>query len=88
MSTYIEWGIIFLNGLTFLLMGYDKRMAQLNKWRVRENLLLLLAVLGGSAGVWFGMKLFHHKTRHEKFSYGIPIIVSVHVLALLYFSLR
>lgn len=88
MIKFLEWGIILLNGVAFVLMGYDKRMAQLNKWRVREWLLLLLAVLGGSAGVWFGMKLFHHKTRHQSFAYGVPIIVAGQVLALLYFSLR
>ena len=41
--------------------------------------LLLLSVLGGSVGAWLGMYVWHHKTRHKKFKYCIPLILLVQV---------
>ncbi len=41
--------------------------------------LLLLAVLGGSVGAWLGMYVWHHKTRHMKFKYCIPLFLLVQV---------
>ncbi|MBS6195647.1 MAG: DUF1294 domain-containing protein [Clostridiales bacterium] len=57
------------------LFGLDKYRAVKNKWRIRESTLFLLALLGGSPGCLVGMYLFHHKTRHKKFTIGIPLIL-------------
>jgi uncharacterized membrane protein YsdA (DUF1294 family) len=84
----LESAILALNGLTLLVMGYDKRAAGKKMWRVPEALLLALAVCGGSAGIWFGMKFFRHKTQKPRFMYGIPLIVSVQAALLLFVSLR
>lgn len=86
MSVYIERLLIALNVLAFLLMVYDKLAAQSKKRRIPEKIFFLLAVPGGSAGVWLGMKLMQHKTRHNKFAYGIPLLVVVHVTLLLVLS--
>lgn len=86
MVTLIENSIILLNFLTFFVMGYDKKSAQANKWRIPEKMLFLLALIGGSAGVWFGMKLFRHKTKHASFVYGISLIVMIQVILLLVLS--
>lgn len=64
-----------LNVATFFTFGIDKWKAKKAKWRIREAALLLLAVLGGSIGAWLGMKVWHHKTLHKKFKYGIPAII-------------
>jgi uncharacterized membrane protein YsdA (DUF1294 family) len=80
--------IIALNVLAFLIMGYDKSAARKKRQRVPEKLLFLIAIIGGSAGVWLGMKSFRHKTQHTSFMYGIPLIIGVQVALLLYFSLR
>lgn len=84
----LEFFIIGLNILTFLLMGYDKRASRANMRRIPENLFFLLAAPGGSAGVWLGMKAFRHKTKHIRFVYGIPLLVVVHTALLLFFSMR
>ncbi|EEG78701.1 DUF1294 domain-containing protein [Dethiobacter alkaliphilus] len=84
----IEIFIIILNVVTLVLMGFDKHASRNKLWRIPEKLLLLLAIAGGSAGVWFGMKLFRHKTRHPRFMYGIPFIIALQVALLLFFSLR
>ena len=45
-------------------------------------------LLGGSAGAWLGMRVFHHKTLHKKFSIGIPAILIVQVILVSLLILR
>ena len=68
-----------INVVTFFVYGIDKWKAKHSKWRINETQLLALAVLGGSVGAWFGMKVFHHKTLHKKFRYGVPLILIAQV---------
>lgn len=56
-------------------MWWDKRCARLGAWRTPEKTLFLIAVVGGSLGVWAGMYLFRHKTKHMQFVIGIPVII-------------
>ena len=77
--------IAILNVITFFLYGIDKWKAKKNRWRIPESTLLLLAVLGGSIGAWLGMKIWHHKTMHKKFKYGVPLILVLQIGALFYF---
>ena len=81
-SSYFIVYLIILNVVTFLVYGLDKWKAKQRKWRIREASLLLLAVLGGSIGAWLGMKVWHHKTQHKKFKYGVPLILLVQILLL------
>lgn len=78
--------LMVINVATFLTYGIDKWKAKRAKWRIREAALLMLAVLGGSVGAWLGMKVWHHKTQHKKFKYGVPAIIVVQ-LALVAFLL-
>ena len=80
----IYTSIVILNVITFFLYGIDKWKAKKNRWRIPESILLLLAVLGGSIGAWMGMKIWHHKTMHKKFKYGIPLIMILQIGMLLY----
>ena len=66
-----------INVVTFSMYGIDKWKAKKSKWRIRETSLLGLAVLGGSIGAWLGMKVWHHKTQHKKFKYGVPAIIII-----------
>lgn len=72
--------IIGVNVITFVVYGIDKLKAKKGKWRVPEATLLLLAVVGGSVGAWCGVRVWHHKTMHAKFKYGIPLIMAVHAV--------
>ena len=74
-----------MNIVTFVLYGVDKLKAKRSKWRVSEATLLLFAVLGGSVGAWLGMKIWHHKTQHKKFKYGLPLIILIQIAAVVYF---
>ncbi len=63
-----------INAVVFVVYGIDKHKAKHAKWRISEATLLMLAIVGGSIGAWCGMKVWHHKTRHKKFKYGVPVI--------------
>ncbi|MCQ2111593.1 MAG: DUF1294 domain-containing protein [Bacteroidaceae bacterium] len=76
--------IIALNAVTFLVYGIDKLKARKNKWRIPESTLLLLAAFGGSIGAWLGMRVWHHKTMHRKFKYGVPLILFLQIALLVY----
>ena len=77
LHSYIAYYLLAINAVTFIVYGIDKYKAKKAKWRISEATLLLLAVLGGSIGAWMGMKVWHHKTMHKKFKYGIPAILLI-----------
>ena len=83
---YIFYYLITINAITFLIYGIDKLKAKKNKWRIPEFTLLFLAVIGGSIGAFLGMKVWHHKTMHKKFKYGIPLIILLQLGVFLYLS--
>jgi len=72
--------LIVINVIAFLLYGIDKEKARKGRWRISEKELILVAVIGGSVGAFFGMHFFHHKTRHWYFRYGIPAIVILQII--------
>ena len=76
------------NLLSLSLFGIDKWKAKHTKWRISEKTLLLVAAIGGSIGAWVGMKLWHHKTQHKKFKYGVPLIFIIQLAALLFASYK
>ena len=51
--------------------------------RIRENTLLIVAIVGGSFGMYYAMFKYKHKTLHNKFSIGVPVIM---VIQLAYIS--
>lgn len=73
-TVLLVW-LAVINLLTFIVYGADKRRARKGKWRVPEKTLFLLSLLGGSIGALLGMRVFHHKTKHWYFVWGIPAIL-------------
>ena len=75
------WGTVLLvwlaaiNLVTFAVYGIDKAKAKRGTWRVPEKTLFLLPLLGGSVGALLGMRVFHHKTKHWYFVWGVPAIL-------------
>ena len=76
--------LLAVNITSFLLYGIDKYKAKKGRWRISEATLLTMAAIGGSIGAWAGMRLWHHKTMHKKFKYGIPIIIILQVALAVY----
>ena len=84
MHYYSLYYLLAINVVTFVLFGLDKYNARKGNRRIREVTLMAMAALGGSVGAWMGMRLWHHKTKHRKFRYGIPLILLLQI-ALIYF---
>lgn len=82
-SIAIYLAVINLAG--FVSMAVDKSKARRNKWRIPEATLFLFAIFGGSVGSLLGMRVFRHKTQKPRFYIGIPIILGVQVVLILYF---
>ncbi len=77
-----------MNILSFILFGWDKRLAIRHKDRIPERTLLLFAFLGGALGAMLGMWCFHHKTLHWKFQVLIPIFLLLQLLSLLWATMN
>lgn len=80
--------LLIINAIGFFLMLSDKRRARKNLWRIPERTLLTVAALGGSLGCLAGMYAFRHKTRHPKFTIGMPAILLLQTALALYLLLR
>lgn len=72
--------LLIINILGFIFMYIDKEKAKKHKWRISENTLIILSLLGGSIGSFIGMNKFRHKTKHIKFKYGIPLIIIFQII--------
>ena len=76
--------LIVMSMVLFIMMGIDKRRAQLGCWRIPEATLFLLALLGGGVGGWAGMYAFRHKTKHLKFVLLFPAIALLQLGSIFY----
>lgn len=82
------WYLVIVNVVTFFLYGIDKFKAKHAKWRIPESVLLGMAAIGGSIGAWLGMRIWRHKTQHNKFRYGIPAILILQAAVLVFLYLK
>ncbi len=80
----LYYALMGSNVMAFLLMGLDKWKAVRGAWRVSEKTLFLFPILGGAPGGTLGMYLFHHKTQHWYFAYGLPLLAIAQVLLVIY----
>ncbi|MCI9464522.1 MAG: DUF1294 domain-containing protein [Lachnospiraceae bacterium] len=86
--SYIVLYLTIVNLAGFFIMGIDKLRARKRAFRIPESTLFVIALMGGSLGTTIGMHLFHHKTRHWYFLYGMPAILflQIAIVALLIYS--
>ena len=75
---------IIINVVAFFMYGLDKYKAKHNQWRIPERALLGVAVFGGTLGAIAGMNFFHHKTKHAYFRYGLPAMLVVQILLIVW----
>lgn len=76
--------VLVINVVGFFMMGIDKLRAKKQVWRVPEKTLFIIAVLGGSIGTNIGMYTFRHKTKHWYFVVGMPLILVVQIVLLIW----
>ena len=84
----LAYCLFAINAITFVVYGIDKYKAKKAKWRISEATLLSLAILGGSIGAWMGMRVWHHKTMHRKFKYGIPALLLMQIALMAYLHMN
>lgn len=70
---------LLINIIAFIMYGLDKKKAKKGQWRTPEATLIGVATIGGSVGALLGMKHFRHKTKHKKFTIGVPAILIVQI---------
>ena len=75
---------LLLNLIGFCSMGIDKQKARKRAFRIPEATLFTIAIIGGSLGSTIGMHVFHHKTRHWYFLFGMPAILALQILLILF----
>lgn len=76
--------LILINIIGFILILVDKIKACKNKWRIKENTLLFISIIGGSIGELISMLIFHHKTKKNKFIIFIPLPILIQIIIYLY----
>ena len=75
--------LLLINAAAFALMLADKFKARKNLWRIPEAVLMGSAILGGSVGALLGMYACRHKTKHPKFTVGIPVILALQIIVVI-----
>ncbi|MEG0133337.1 MAG: DUF1294 domain-containing protein [Clostridium sp.] len=86
MDTFITY-LAFINLLGFFIMLIDKKRAIKKQWRISEKALIIISIIGGSIGMLFGMNTFRHKTKHKKFTIGVPFILVIQlIISIFYFK--
>ena len=78
--------LLLINAVGFILMLTDKYKAKKKLWRIPEATLIATAALGGSIGALTGMYLVRHKTKHLKFTLGIPLILALQIAAAVFLA--
>lgn len=78
---YLYAYLLIVNAAGFLLMLADKHRARKKRWRIPEATLMGVAAIGGSIGSLIGMYTVRHKTKHPRFTIGIPLILAFQVIA-------
>lgn len=76
--------LIIINLIGFYMMWSDKRKAKWGKWRIPEQTLFIVTALGGGIGTIAGMYTFHHKTKKPKFTIGLPTILILEIILVVY----
>lgn len=80
---YLIIYLIIINLVAFLAMYIDKRKAKYGRWRIPEQTLFVLALIGGSIGAIAGMYIFRHKTKKLRFSVGFPVILVLQIILII-----
>ena len=84
MIKFIAIYLLIINCISFLLMLIDKSRAIHKEWRISEKTLITSAAIGGSVGMLLGMSCFRHKTKHKKFTLGVPFILTLQIILIIY----
>lgn len=71
--------LLIINFIGFIIMLIDKQRAVHKEWRIPEKNLIGISIIGGAVGMLLGMSVFRHKTKHIKFTFGVPFILIIQI---------
>ena len=77
--------LLIINLLGFFIMLIDKQRAIHKEWRIPEKNLIGISVFGGAIGMLLGMSSFRHKTKHKKFTIGVPFILLMQICLIIFY---
>lgn len=85
-QTLIYFIIIFIimNIFGFFIMYIDKAKAKKGAYRISEKFIFITALLFGGVGIYLGMYKFRHKTKHNLFTVGIPIMIVLNIISFIF----
>ncbi len=79
--------LLAINVVAVIICICDKSAAVRGKWRVSEKMLFLISLLGGAPAMYVTMRIIRHKTKHNRFMIGLPLIILVQTaIALLIYT--
>jgi len=85
MTGFIVIYILVINLAGLFIMKVDKQRAIKHQYRISEQTLWVIAIIGGAIGTAIGMNLFRHKTKHLSFKIGFPLLALVDLFLIIYF---
>ena len=78
--------LLLINIITFALYAIDKLNAKTDSWRISERMLIIFSAVGGSVGALLGMYICRHKTRKNKFKIGVPVLLIIQIILIIYIT--
>ncbi len=78
---YYSW-LVILNLTGYFIMAIDKKQSIKGKYRVPNEIIKWIALLGGPLGIFIGTFQFRHKSLMPRFKLNIGAILAVHILIL------
>lgn len=84
MNNFVLIYVIVINVYALCLMLFDKYRARNQGWRIPEKKLFAVALFGGAVGTFMGMRLVRHKTKHKRFTFGIPLCIIINLVVFYY----
>ena len=62
--------LIVINLVAIILMYIDKQKAKKHQWRISEDTLIGVSIIGGGIGALWGMHVFRHKKIYYRYSFN------------------
>ena len=73
-----------INVLAVVFCVADKIKARKRMRRISEKTLFTVSFLGGAVGMYVTMLIIRHKTKHKRFMFGLPAIILLQIVILLF----
>lgn len=81
---YLLFYYAVINTIGVFVNIIDKRRSVKHKWRIKENVLWQIALLGGALGSYLTMIMIRHKTKHKSFMIGMPVLALLQIATIIY----